>query len=317
MIDINQNSQLLDLLVNLGQELLRSRYNFHPVTPATHQKVVSRGGNKSSDQFLRNFFGWNYSYRASEIPEDIRPFLEIPGFASLDEEGWKSNFRAATWGDYLFFHSSYPTEETDAVFFGPDTYRFLQFLKTNILPASSILDLGCGSGAGGLCYQRFIENSFDIQPSLTLTDINPSAIKLSEVNARVNGFKRLELLKSNLFDEVTSSPRVVVCNPPFIVDPLKRDYRNGGGAYGTEFSVKVVEEFLNKMSSPSTLLLYTGTSIVKGEDVFHSAVLNLLKSKTPEWSYTEIDPDIFGEQLESTEYKDVERIAAVGLVITK
>jgi hypothetical protein len=34
-------------------------------------------------------------------------------------------------------------------------------------------------------------------------------------------------------------------------------------------------------------------------------------------SYAEIDPDIFGEELDSPGYEQVERIAAVGAVIEK
>jgi hypothetical protein len=43
----------------------------------------------------------------------------------------------------------------------------------------------------------------------------------------------------------------------------------------------------------------------------------LLKDRQLDWSYTEIDPDVFGEELEQTAYAHVERIAAVGLTVTR
>ncbi len=43
-----------------------------------------------------------------------------------------------------------PTAERDAVFFGPDTYRFAIFLRHHVQQAARAVDIGCGSGAGGL-----------------------------------------------------------------------------------------------------------------------------------------------------------------------
>jgi hypothetical protein len=36
------------------------------------------------------------------------------------------------WYKQLFVHSSFPTEKSDAVFFGPDTYRFARFIDSTI-----------------------------------------------------------------------------------------------------------------------------------------------------------------------------------------
>jgi hypothetical protein len=34
------------------------------------------------------------------------------------------------------------------------------------------------------------------------------------------------------------------------------------------------------------------------------------------WSYAEVDPDVFGEELETPAYADADRIAAVVLTVT-
>ena len=42
----------------------------------------------------------------------------------------KSRVRLATIDDLLFVHSAFPTDPPDAVFFGPDTYRFVRFVRS-------------------------------------------------------------------------------------------------------------------------------------------------------------------------------------------
>eukprot|EP01036_Dinobryon_divergens_P011645 gene11645-15683_t len=54
--------------------------------------------------------------------------------------------------------------------------------------------------------------------------------------------------------------------------------------------------------------------MVDGEDPFIAELQPLLQASGCEWSYTEIDPDVFGEELERPVYAHIDRIAAVGLV---
>ena len=64
------------------------------------------------------------------------------------------------------------------------------------------------------------------------------------------------------------------------------------------------------------MLLYTGSATVGGEDGLERE----LRDKLPAdccLHYAEIDPDIFGEELERTTYSVVERIAAIGAVIRR
>ena len=53
--------------------------------------------------------------------------------------------RFSTLTDLLLAHSRYPTIDADAVFFGPDTYRFCKPISDTIKTA---VDIGCGSAAG-------------------------------------------------------------------------------------------------------------------------------------------------------------------------
>ena len=63
------------------------------------------------------------------------------------------------------------------------------------------------------------------------------------------------------------------------------------------------------------LVLYTGVAIIGGVDAVLEAARPRLRGWA--WSYREIDPDVFGEELEQPAYGDVDRIAAVVLTANK
>ena len=61
--------------------------------------------------------------------------------------------------------------------------------------------------------------------------------------------------------------------------------------------------------------LYTGSAIVDGHDLLRAEVEQVVSEAGLIYEYSEIDPDVFGEELEAASYRDVERIAAVSLVV--
>jgi hypothetical protein len=65
------------------------------------------------------------------------------------------------------------------------------------------------------------------------------------------------------------------------------------------------------------MLLYTGAAIVDGRDGLRDSLVEALPRFGCTLRYEEIDPDVFGEELEEPAYRDVERIAAIGAVIGK
>ena len=65
------------------------------------------------------------------------------------------------------------------------------------------------------------------------------------------------------------------------------------------------------------VLLYSGSAIVDGADRLEADLVAHLPALGCTMRYEEIDPDIFGEELDGASYQDVERIAAIGAVIAK
>jgi methylase of polypeptide subunit release factors len=239
----------------------------------------------------------------------------------------KSRVRFSTLGFGLYAHSAYPTVEPDAVFFGPDTYRFVRFLAGVLAMrppqrgANCLVDIGCGSGVGGISAARCLP----VPPRrLLLADISAKALSFARVNAAINGVAA-ETAESDVLSgvgEEIAPADIVVANPPYLVDPAGRLYRDGGGALGFDLSLRVLRETLERLKAPGGLLiLYTGVAILAGggEDPFRAAAERLLRERggggSVRWSYSEIDPDVFGEELENPAYAETERIAAVGLVV--
>jgi methylase of polypeptide subunit release factors len=303
-----------EALVRIGEALRRAGYSFTTVTPLSHRRVLERPAGPFNS--LRDIFGWSRPFSARDLPDSLLSILESAGALAIAGDKLRSNVRFSTLGDQLFVHSAFPTEGADAVFFGPDTYRFARAIRqevSNLLARSGmrLLDLGAGSGAGGLHAASLLQRA---EPHLTLTDINRSALRFSHINAVLNEVPGVQVVESDLYGNVAGPFDLIVSNPPYLVDPLARLYRHGGGRLGSELSVRIVEEGLAHLAPKGRLLLYTGSAIVDGVDLFENALRERLKDRRDlRLTYDEIDPDVFGEELEAPPYDCVDRIAVVSV----
>src|ERR1700733_1383204 len=165
--------------------LKEHKYSFVTPTPATHTRVNQRAGNDLA-RSLTDAFGWSRAFASSLLPSPLLSLLRDSSVIFECAAGWKSSVRASTLDGELFLHSAFPTVSADAVFFGPDTYRFARAIKTNLLsgprPLLRGLDLGCGSGAGGIILAKH-----SLCQELVLTDINDVALRMTRLNAAAAG----------------------------------------------------------------------------------------------------------------------------------
>lgn len=296
-------------LVALGRLLLEQGYAFCTPTPETHRRVLARSPGRTAAT-LRDVFGWSLPFARGFLPDAIGRQLERAGGLVARPDGtFTSAVRFSSLGGHLFVHSAYPTVESDSVFFGPDTYRFARMLRAalaNAPRAKRAVDVGCGSGAGGLC----IADSAD---RLVLADINPRALAYARANAELAGVSpRVEIADSDVLASVGGDVDLVIANPPYLVDEGARLYRDGGGALGTALSVRIARAAFERLAPGGRLLLYTATPILEGEDPLLAELLPL-RERARVWSYEELDPDVFGEELDRPAYAAAERIAVVGL----
>src|SRR5690606_932691 len=258
-----------DALVELGFALKTRGYRFTTVTPLTHARVNARRGNEWAAS-LEDVLGWSRPFRPEVIAPDILALMQKANMLVPHEEGWRSLLRASTLHDVLFFHSAYPTSDAHAVFFGPDTYRFVDAIKHGLeqaaLPVQRAVDIGCGAGPGAVS----IAHRHPAAEVLAI-DINDLALRLAAVNAVLAGSDRVSPMHSNLLSQVEGSFDFIVANPPYLVDPAERAYRHGGGALGTGLSLQIIDAAIERLRPGGMLLLYTGVPIIDGQDNFRTA----------------------------------------------
>lgn len=310
---------LTGALVTIGRWLQSTGYRFTTVTPATHDRVNARPGSREA-RSVRDVFGWSRPFAASMLAHEV---LDTMAAAGLVEPAGaallRSGVRFSTLHGQLYAHSAYPTTRADSVFLGPDTYRFADLVAHELarrpLPrAARILDMGCGGGPGGLVAAHA---SAQARPVLVLADINPSALQFAAANAALAGRDEVELAQGDLFAAVQGEFALIVSNPPYLNDPGQRTYRHGGGRWGEGLSVRIVREGVQRLAPGGRLVLYTGVAMVDGHDPLFGALQPLLRERGWTWQYRELDPDVFGEELQGPAYADVERIAAVALVVER
>ena len=110
---------------------------------------------------------------------------------------------------------------------------------------------------------------------------------------------------------------LVIANPPYLVDAGGRIYRDGGDMHGARLALDWTLAAAHRLEPGGRMLLYTGSAIVGGEDALRKALERDLPSLGCRLRYAEIDPDVFGEELDTQAYAEVERIAVIGAVVEK
>lgn len=316
-VPVESSVSCRNALFHLLEALRADHYSFVTVTPATHATIAARrrGGHAKS---LRDVLGWSLPF-ASEIVtrplRDLRDLLDRAGVLVQRRDGLLTvAIRVSSVRGTLFLHSAYPTTAEDSVFLGPDSYRFADLIasRAGVLPGSArILDYGAGAGVGGITAALAKPGS-----RLTLADVNPKALFLASINAEFAGIDH-ETVEVDHPADIDGDFDLIVTHPPFMMDGGARTYRDGGDLYGARLSFDWVCEGMKMLRPGGKLILHTGVSIVEGRDVLFDALRDRMPSAGWSFDYHELDPDIFGEELVQPAYAEVERIAAVGLVLTR
>ena len=302
-------------LTVLAKTLQARGYRFVAVTPATHCRVLDR---PSPATTLETIFGWNRPFDRDALDADIFDLLEDAEALEGESGRYRSKVRFATLDDLIFAHSGFTTAEQDAVFFGPDTYRFVRLLRASLADVAPggplrLIDIGSGSGAGGIAAARLLGKHTEV----VLGDINRKALAFSAVNAVVNDVAAAKAVFSDVLTGVEGPTDIIVANAPYLVDDDRRLYRHGGGELGISLTVRIAEEGLERLKPSGRLILYSGTPIIGGTDPLREALESVLKLNASHFVYGEIDPDVFGEELDRQAYANADRIAAIGLTAIK
>ena len=195
-----------------------------------------------------------------------------------------------------------PPPSRTAVFFGPDTYRFADAIAAELRTRTAPVRNGPPTSAAAPAPAAW--SSPRPRPGSQRPDARhqrrppcawPESTPLLNATHRAPRPRHSDLLAAapGLFD-------LIVANPPYLVDPAERAYRHGGGpARRRPLPGDRRPPPCRQLAPGGTLLLYTGAAVVNGTDPFHETVIKQLYASDVTWNYRELDPDVFGEELES------------------
>jgi hypothetical protein len=102
-----------------------------------------------------------------------------------------------------------------------------------------------------------------------------------------------------------------------MIDLAGRAYRDGGGTHGYDLSLAIVDAAAARLRPGGSLVLFSGTGIVDGHDALREAAAARLDGTDLNWTYREVDPDVYGEELDGAAYAHAERIAVVVLTASR
>jgi methyltransferase family protein len=305
-----------DALVELLALLRSEGYTNHAITPHSHAIVNARPYNFMANDSV-GALGWSRQFTPVVLGDQLFDLLQKANVIEKSAHGWKSKIRVSNYHRLLFLHSSFPTHHHDSVFFGPDTYRFVRALENHLagVDTASIkraVDICSGSGIAAIVTALALPDCEVIG-----VDINDRALEFSRINAIAANAPNVDFTKSDLLKNVEGQFDLIVANPPYLIDQLEREYRHGGGEFGEQLSLDIIDTALARLNPNGTLLLYTGSAIVDGYDSFEEKLASKLDGLNQSHHYQELDPDVFGEELLNPVYSMCDRIAAVLVILKK
>lgn len=303
-----------DALLALLRHLDANGYRFVTTTPASHARVVARADRREARD-VRDALGWSLPFAPRAVGAGTFALLMAAGAVEPVGDGlFRATVRVSSVQGALFLHSAYPTNGRDAVFLGPDSYRFAELIGAEMgrpRPGMRILDYGAGAGVGGITAARAAPGA-----RLLIADVNPAALRLAGINADLAGLDHHEVRASSPA-ELDGPFDLLVTHPPFMIEAGGRLYRDGGGLFGARTALDWVLAGVELLAPGGRLILHTGVSIVDGEDPLLRELQARLDADRFAWGYRELDPDIFGEELGTPAYARVDRIAATALLVVR
>ncbi|KAG8926724.1 hypothetical protein FRC02_008716 [Tulasnella sp. 418] len=317
----------------LLSDLQQKSYQFFCPTPETQEISINKRIQLSEKELLtaksvHDIWGWSIATEESETfhSRELIDQLIAAGVLTRDKSAsgvLRPQIRVSCLysegaGPNYYVHSSWPTDTVDAVFFGPDSYRYIRYMSSlsRHIPNPSIaIDMCTGAGVGAIHLARMYPNA-----KVYGLDINPKALELASINvAHQMPNNKISLVLSDGFsavaDELRDQVDIVAIDPPFIAGD-ERTYASGGPT-GIELTLRLLTEARDVLRVGGELWAHMAAPITfDGRDKFRESLRTLCGFEVVE--YDVIDVDIFGTDIaDPASYKDIGRLAAIGLVLRK
>lgn len=119
-----------------------------------------------------------------------------------------------------------------------DSYLLLDALQDEELDGKRVCDVGTGTGILAAAAARK-------GAAVTAVDINPDALENARVNLEQAGIETVELVRSDLFTDVSGAFDVIVCNPPYVPGEAELGTREERAWQGGEKGRAVIDRFID------------------------------------------------------------------------
>lgn len=230
--------------------------------------------NKRIRNFLKVFY-FNKLIKKEEIIKFI-PKKHIKGalkfkIISKEKKNFRFNLSFIPYKNNIFLrdsHDSYtkffdPKKiKNKKIWMGADSIMFLRFINKYLKKNSfnSVLEIGSGSGIVIGSISKNFEKCYAV-------DLNPKAVKLTSLNAKLNLIDNLQCLKSDLFQKVRNKFDLIISNPWFV------DLKKGG----LEQAPKIIEKLKKYLNKNGRCLLIMNSYKKNGKDTLEKYFINFLK----------------------------------------
>src|SRR5690606_30060906 len=226
-IQSSQQQALLYLLAFLKQQ----DYQFTTITPLSHQRILNRKKNEIYKQrTLQDIFGWNLNFKKTDLDSALFALLQEHQLLQVQEDQYLSQVRVSSLDGELFIHSAFPTTQQDAVFFGPDTYRFIYHLKQYLAAQprrfKRVVGMCCGTSAAAIN----IPSHVPYVTETVVAELKPRASRYNQINITFAGLQHSHPVHGNLFANLVGVFELICAIPPYVLDPAQRQFRHDGNA---------------------------------------------------------------------------------------
>ncbi|RMF15148.1 MAG: 50S ribosomal protein L3 N(5)-glutamine methyltransferase [Gammaproteobacteria bacterium] len=146
-------------------------------------------------------------------------------------------------------------------------YPWLENVEAEPDEPLRILDMCCGSGCIGIAAARYFPEA-----EVTLADISPEALEVARRNvARHSMEDRIEVVQSDLFDQLEGTWHVILTNPPYVdaedMADLPPEYRHepelalAAGEDGLDLVRRILKEAPRRLNKGGFLVCEVGNSM--------------------------------------------------------
>ena len=175
-----------------------------------------------------------------------------------------------------FCHEKFYVDERVLIPRSPISEMIQNYFKPwlNNKTAERILEIGTGSGCIAIAMAKYFENSL-----ITATDVSRSALEVASINVKHFSFeKQIELIQSDLFENIRGKYNLIVSNPPYvprtIMNNLPQEYAFEptkallAGDNGLDFIARILHDAPLFLEEDGILVIEAGVASIEMERQF-------------------------------------------------